>query len=261
MLLHHSRRDARVDAARRAGAARGSGPLALARRTRSSEGVAGWRRAAGRDGPYALQAAIAAEHVADETDWTRVAALYGRLAALEPSPVVELNRAVAVAMARGPGGRARADRRLEGGPARGLPPAARRARRPAAPPRARRGGGAPPTGGRASSRPTRPSAPSSSAACASSAPDADGPCARQPRAVARRVAGAQVTLHRSRPCGVAERAPRARRARLAAERRPSRAYALVGRGQLASRGAAVARACRPRSRPPAATAQRSLQRT
>src|SRR5207253_3612555 len=51
---------------------------------------------------YGLQAAIAAEHVAAETDWAHVAALYARLAALEPNPVVELNRAVAVAMAEGP---------------------------------------------------------------------------------------------------------------------------------------------------------------
>src|SRR3989441_7273090 len=57
-------------------------------------------------GPYALQAAIAACHArartADETDWTRIAALYDALAQLTSSPVVELNRAVAVAMAFGP---------------------------------------------------------------------------------------------------------------------------------------------------------------
>src|SRR5215207_820586 len=57
-------------------------------------------------GPYALQAAIAACHArartAEETDWTRIAALYDALAQLAPSPVVELNRAVAVAMAFGP---------------------------------------------------------------------------------------------------------------------------------------------------------------
>ena len=57
-------------------------------------------------GPYALQAAIAACHArartADDTDWPRIAALYDALAALAPSPVVELNRAVAVAMAFGP---------------------------------------------------------------------------------------------------------------------------------------------------------------
>ena len=60
----------------------------------------------GAHGPYALQAAIAACHArartAAETDWTRIAALYDALAQLIPSPVVELNRAVAVAMAFGP---------------------------------------------------------------------------------------------------------------------------------------------------------------
>jgi RNA polymerase sigma factor (sigma-70 family) len=60
----------------------------------------------GRLGPYALQAAIAACHArartAAETDWVRMAALYDALAQLAPSPVVELNRAVAVAMAFGP---------------------------------------------------------------------------------------------------------------------------------------------------------------
>lgn len=57
-------------------------------------------------GPYTVQAAIAAcharAHVADDTDWGRIAALYEALVQLEPSPVVELNRAVAVAMAFGP---------------------------------------------------------------------------------------------------------------------------------------------------------------
>ncbi len=57
-------------------------------------------------GPYALQASIAACHArartADETNWPRIAALYDALAELTPSPVVELNRAVAVAMAFGP---------------------------------------------------------------------------------------------------------------------------------------------------------------
>jgi RNA polymerase sigma factor (sigma-70 family) len=57
-------------------------------------------------GPYALQAAIAACHararVADDTDWATIAALYDALAQLSPSPVVELNRAVAVSMAFGP---------------------------------------------------------------------------------------------------------------------------------------------------------------
>jgi len=60
----------------------------------------------GAGGPYVLQAAIAACHArartSEETDWSRIAELYGALARLAPSPVVELNRAVAVAMAFGP---------------------------------------------------------------------------------------------------------------------------------------------------------------
>jgi RNA polymerase sigma-70 factor (ECF subfamily) len=64
------------------------------------------RAAGGALGPYALQAAIAACHAraaaAAETDWARIAALYDALAALAPSPVVELNRAVALGMAFGP---------------------------------------------------------------------------------------------------------------------------------------------------------------
>jgi predicted RNA polymerase sigma factor len=60
----------------------------------------------GASGPYALQAAIAACHArarkVEETNWTRIASLYAVLAGVMPSPVVELNRAVAVAMASGP---------------------------------------------------------------------------------------------------------------------------------------------------------------
>lgn len=72
-------------------------------------GLAALERASqlgGTLGPYALQAAIAACHArarqAEDTDWPRIAALYDALAQLAPSPVVELNRAVAVAMAFGP---------------------------------------------------------------------------------------------------------------------------------------------------------------
>jgi len=72
------------------------GLVALAR----CEGLGGAR------GPYALQAALAACHAqartVEATDWPRIAALYGTLAEVAPSPVVELNRAVAVAMAVGP---------------------------------------------------------------------------------------------------------------------------------------------------------------
>jgi predicted RNA polymerase sigma factor len=60
----------------------------------------------GSFGPYVLQAAIAACHArarsADETEWPRIVALYDALAQIQPSPVVELNRAVAVGMAFGP---------------------------------------------------------------------------------------------------------------------------------------------------------------
>jgi len=107
MLLQHSRRAARMDA---------DGELVtLEDQDRSSwnrpeidEGVAlldvALRR--GVAGPYQLQAAIAACHAtaptAAETDWPQIAALYGELARRVPSPVVELNRAVAVAMAEGP---------------------------------------------------------------------------------------------------------------------------------------------------------------
>jgi RNA polymerase sigma factor (sigma-70 family) len=72
-------------------------------------GLAALERAEGLGGalgPYALQAAIAAcharAHTADETDWPGIAALYDALAQLAPSPIVELNRAVAVGMAFGP---------------------------------------------------------------------------------------------------------------------------------------------------------------
>ena len=72
-------------------------------------GLAALERAeelSGALGPYALQAELAAcharAHTAEETDWRRIATLYGELAQLAPSPIVELNRAVAVAMAFGP---------------------------------------------------------------------------------------------------------------------------------------------------------------
>src|SRR4051812_5325624 len=60
----------------------------------------------GPRGPYTMQAAIAACHaravIADQTDWKRIVDLYGELAALSPSPIIELNRAVAMSMAEGP---------------------------------------------------------------------------------------------------------------------------------------------------------------
>jgi len=103
MLLHDARRAARLDAA---------GELVLLDdqdrslwdTARIEEGRAVLDRALplGRPGPYQLQAAIASLHLEPEADWPQIAALYGRLARLAPSPVVELNRAVAVAMAEGP---------------------------------------------------------------------------------------------------------------------------------------------------------------
>ena len=104
MLLHHSRRDSRVDE-------RG-GLVLLEEQDRSlwrhdeiAEGTALARRSGAR-GPYGLQAAIAAEHAlapsARAVNWPAIAALFERLAEASPSPIVELNRAVAVAMAEGP---------------------------------------------------------------------------------------------------------------------------------------------------------------
>jgi RNA polymerase sigma-70 factor, ECF subfamily len=103
MLLHDARREARLDA---------EGELVLLAdqdrslwdRARIEEGRRMLDRALRlhRPGPYQLQAAIASLHFEEETDWTEIEALYARLAALAPSPVVELNRAVALAMAEGP---------------------------------------------------------------------------------------------------------------------------------------------------------------
>ena len=107
MLLHDARRAARVDAA---------GDLV----TLEDQDRARWERAEidegagvldaalrrGRPGPYRLQAAIAACHAtapdAAATDWAEIALLYWQLGEIMPSPVVELNRAVAVAMSQGP---------------------------------------------------------------------------------------------------------------------------------------------------------------
>jgi RNA polymerase sigma-70 factor (ECF subfamily) len=103
LLLHDARRDARVSA--------GGELVLLGEQDRSlwdAAEIDQGRRALDRalalraPGPYQLQAAIASLHVEPETDWAEVAILYGRLAELAPSPVVDLNRAVAVAMAHGP---------------------------------------------------------------------------------------------------------------------------------------------------------------
>jgi RNA polymerase sigma-70 factor, ECF subfamily len=103
LLLQDARRAARVSAA---------GELVLlAEQDRAlwdGERVSQGRRALERalalrlPGPYQLQAAIASLHFEPETDWAQIALLYRRLGELTPSPVVELNRAVAVAMADGP---------------------------------------------------------------------------------------------------------------------------------------------------------------
>jgi RNA polymerase sigma-70 factor, ECF subfamily len=100
MLLHHSRRDARVDEHGEI-VLLGDQDRSLWHAEEIEEGVR--LAATARPGAaYAIQAAIAAEHVAEATDWTRVVALYAQLARFDPSPVVELNRAVAVSMAEGP---------------------------------------------------------------------------------------------------------------------------------------------------------------
>jgi RNA polymerase sigma-70 factor (ECF subfamily) len=104
MLLQHARRGARTNEA---------GDLVILEDQDRSrwdhamidEGLALLDRPAPA-GPYRVQATIAACHAAapraEDTDWPQIAALYGRLLALQPSPVVALNRAVAVAMADGP---------------------------------------------------------------------------------------------------------------------------------------------------------------
>ena len=103
MLLHDSRRDARVDAGGRLVLLEDQ-DRALWDHAEITQGRELVQRALalGRVGPYALQAAIAAEHTHAETDWTQIVALYDLLIAVHPTPVVALNRAVAVAMAEGP---------------------------------------------------------------------------------------------------------------------------------------------------------------
>ncbi|MGH3244235.1 MAG: RNA polymerase sigma factor [Spirillospora sp.] len=105
MLLHEARRATRKE---------GGELVTLEHQDRSrwdreliAEGLAALDQAVamGRTGPYQVQAAIAARHAtapdADGTDWAQIAALYAELGGLAPSPVVDLNRAVAVAMADG----------------------------------------------------------------------------------------------------------------------------------------------------------------
>jgi RNA polymerase sigma-70 factor (ECF subfamily) len=107
MLLHDARRAARVDPSGRY-VALDEQDRSLWDQDRIREGLAKLERAVrlGRPGEYQLQAAITALHIqapdADATDWAQIAQLYGALGRLNPSPVVELNRAVAVGMASGP---------------------------------------------------------------------------------------------------------------------------------------------------------------
>jgi RNA polymerase sigma-70 factor, ECF subfamily len=103
LLLQDARRDARVSPA---------GELVLLddqdRGLWDADEIEQGRRALERalrlrlPGPYQLQAAIASLHYEEPADWAQIALLYGRLVELSPSPVIELNRAVAVAMADGP---------------------------------------------------------------------------------------------------------------------------------------------------------------
>ena len=121
MLLTDARRDART--------AGGADLVLLGDQDRSrwdqarvAEGAAllGRAAASGRVGPYTLQAAIASTHAgaatAEATDWDRIVGLYVRLVSADPSPVAELNRAVAVSMRDGPAsGLALVDALLDGG--------------------------------------------------------------------------------------------------------------------------------------------------
>ncbi len=118
-------------------------------------------------GPYVVQAAIASLHADEPRDWPQIAALYGELARLTDSPVVELSRAVAVAEARRRRGRAR-DRRPASTLER-LPLPALHAWRAAAPPRSHRTRRATPTAARSRSSTTTPSGACSNAAWRSSA--------------------------------------------------------------------------------------------
>ena len=107
MLLHDARRSARVDPDGRY-TALGDQDRSLWDQDRIGEGLARLDRSVRlrRPGEYQLQAAITALQIqspdAERTDWTQIAELYGALGRLTPSPVIELNRSVAVGMADGP---------------------------------------------------------------------------------------------------------------------------------------------------------------
>ena len=105
MLLQHSRRDARLDE---------RGEMVLLEdqdrsrwdRAQIEQGLEIVDSLTGVVGPYSIQARIAAEHAkaerAEDTDWHGIGLLYGQLTRIQPSPVIELNRAIAVAMDTGP---------------------------------------------------------------------------------------------------------------------------------------------------------------
>jgi RNA polymerase sigma-70 factor (ECF subfamily) len=105
MLLQHSRRDARLDE---------RGEMVLLEdqdrsrwdRAQIEQGLEIVDSLRGVVGPYSIQARIAAEHAkaerAEDTDWHGIGLLYGQLTRIQPSPVIELNRAIAVAMDTGP---------------------------------------------------------------------------------------------------------------------------------------------------------------
>jgi RNA polymerase sigma-70 factor (ECF subfamily) len=106
MLLHDSRREARLDEAgdlvvlEEQDRSRWNQELIAEALPLVEEGLNGL------PGPFAIQAAIAAEHCktvrAEDTDWPKIVRLYDQLERLQPSPIVSLNRAVAIAMAEGP---------------------------------------------------------------------------------------------------------------------------------------------------------------
>ena len=133
MLLHDSRRGARVDEY--------GGYIAIGEQDRSRwdearirEGLRALERSVRlrRPGQYQLQAAITALQMEEEPDWAQIAELYGALAKLTPTAVVELNRAVAVGFAEWPAGSPRLALPVAGRPrARALPAAACRACRAA----------------------------------------------------------------------------------------------------------------------------------
>ena len=144
MLLTESRRPARISGGRLDRATARPGPVAVGSGP-VAEGQALVRACLRRNqpGPYQLQAAIAAVHsdaaTAGDTDWSQVLALYDQLQAIAPTPVVALNRAIAVAEVDGPAAALAAVDPLD---LRGVPPVPRRPGRPARAARtARRGTG------------------------------------------------------------------------------------------------------------------------